>query len=76
MVRGARRGRPVDPLVKAREEKIFQALTTPTTSRGISDALEISVPAVRLSLKRLRAEGTVILNKVDGAFVWSRAAAK
>lgn len=68
-----RRGRPTDPLVKEREDKVFAALETPSTSRSISEALGISVPAVRLSLKRLRGKGTVRLHKVDGAFLWSRA---
>lgn len=68
------RGRPVNPLVQEREQSIYGALETPATSRHISDVLGISVPAVRLSLKSLRQKGTVRLHKVDGAFVWSRAA--
>lgn len=69
-----RRGRPVDPLVKARDEKVLSALDTPSTSRDISDALGISAPAVRLSLKRLRAQGIVVLSKDDDVFIWSRTA--
>lgn len=67
------RGRPINPLVQAREEAVYAALEIPSTSRSISDVLGISVPAVRLSLKRLRAKGAVRLHKVDGAFLWSRA---
>jgi Mn-dependent DtxR family transcriptional regulator len=66
------RGRPLDPLVQAREQLIYSALEIPSTSKSISDSLGLSVPAVRLSLKRLRSKGTVSLHKVDGVFLWSR----
>jgi len=68
----ARRGRPLDPLVQEREQTVYAALETPSTCQAVSTAIGISVPAVRLSLKRLRTKGTVALHKVDGAFLWSR----
>lgn len=72
MRESTRRGRPINPQVKAREQEVYAALETPCTSRGVSEALNLEVPDVRSSLKRLREKGTVTLEKVNGAFLWSR----
>lgn len=69
-----RRGPRIDPLVQAREEAVYGILENRATSKDIAAALGISVPAVRLSLKRLRSKGAVSLHKVDGIFLWSRTA--
>lgn len=68
-----RRGRPINPVVAQREKLIYDALEQSRTSRGVSEALDLSVPAVRISLKRLREKGCVDLHKVDGEFLWSQA---
>ena len=68
----SQRGRPVNPLVAQREQMVYAALENPCTSKDVSTALDLSVPAVRLSLKRLREKGSVDLKKVDGVFLWSQ----
>ncbi len=67
-----RRGRPANPLVAQREKLIYDALENPCTSRRVSELLDVSIPAVRISLKRLREKGTVDLKKLDGEFLWSQ----
>lgn len=67
-----RRGRPVNPLVAQREKLIYGVLERPQTSRRVSELLSLSIPAVRISLKRLREKGTIDLKKVDGEFLWSQ----
>lgn len=74
MQQTARRpGRPRDPLVKARDETIYQLIVSGVRSRReLAIRAEVDREAVHLSCKRLQAQGRIRTCLGDnGAAVWS-----
>lgn len=67
----SRRGRPRDPSVQQRDERVFEALGSgePKTKSQLSEELSLSPNTVYLSLWRLHREGRVARSQRQ----WQRA---